>query len=104
MKLQGTIKEIQSGRGSGIIKAADGRDFFFHQSHLDGLDFERLRAGDPVEFEFDEFRGPTTPRAMVATIVRTAGRGRGRKSQDERRTGRVDGDGSGNEKRRGNST
>ena len=70
MKLKGTIKKIEAERGSGFIQAEDGRDFFFHQSHLEGLDFERLEVGDPVEFEFDEFRGPTTPKAMVASIVR----------------------------------
>jgi cold shock CspA family protein len=70
MTLKGKIKQVQAERGSGFIRSEDGRDFFFHQSHLEGLDFERLRAGDPVEFEFDEFRGPTTPKAMVATIVR----------------------------------
>jgi len=75
MKLKGTIKEIKSERGSGSIRAEDGREFFFHQSHLEGLDFEKLREGDPVDFEFDEFRGPTTPKAMVASVVRKGGRG-----------------------------
>ena len=70
MKLMGTIKEKLAERGSGFIQAEDGRKFFFHRSHLEGVDFERLQVGDLVEFEFDEFRGPTTPKAMVATIVR----------------------------------
>ena len=69
MKLKGTIKKIR-GRGSGFILAEDGREFFFHKSHLEGLVFERLQLGDPVEFEFDEFRGQTTPKALVVTIVR----------------------------------
>lgn len=75
MKLKGMIKKIQPERGSGLIRAEDGREFFFHRSHLEGLEFERLRPGDTVEFEFDEFRGPTTPRAMVASIVRPLGGG-----------------------------
>jgi len=70
MELKGTIKKIRAERGSGIIRAEDGREFFFHQSHLDGLDFKSLHLGDSVEFEFDEFRGPTTPKAMVAAVVR----------------------------------
>ncbi|MBI3597440.1 MAG: cold shock domain-containing protein [Nitrospirae bacterium] len=73
MKLKGKIKRIEAGRGSGTIEASDGRSFFFHHSHLEGLDFEKLRPGDEVEFEFDEFRGPTTPKAPVATVVRPAG-------------------------------
>lgn len=70
MKLKGKIKQIEAGRGYGHITSEDGRDFFFHRSHLEGLDFGKLHTGDEVEFEFDEFRGPTTPKALVATIVR----------------------------------
>jgi CspA family cold shock protein len=70
MKLKGKIKKIEADRGNGFIQADDGRKFFFHRSHLEGLGFEKLRPGDEVEFEFDEFRGPTTPKALVATVVR----------------------------------
>ncbi len=70
MKLKGKIKKIEADRGNGFIQADDGRKFFFHRSHLEGLDFRKLRPGDEVEFEFDEFRGPTTPKAAVATLVR----------------------------------
>ena len=70
MKLKGRIKKIEADRGNGFIQADDGRGFFFHRSHLEGLVFGELHAGDEVEFEFDEFRGPTTPKALVATIVR----------------------------------
>ena len=73
MKLRGKIKKIEAGRGFGYITSEDGRDFFFHRTHLEGLDFGKLHAGDEVEFEFDEFRGPTTPKALVATMVRPAG-------------------------------
>lgn len=73
MRLKGKIKRVEAGRGNGHITSEDGRDFFFHRSHLEGLDFEKLRPGDDVEFEFDEFRGPTTPKAPVATIVWPAG-------------------------------
>ena len=70
MELKGTIKKILAERGSGTIQADDGREFFFHKSHVEGLDFNRLHLGDSVEFEFDEFRGPTTPKAMIAVVVR----------------------------------
>ena len=73
MRLKGKIKRVEAGRGNGHITSEDGRDFFFHRTHLEGLDFEKLRPGDEVEFEFDEFRGPTTPKAPVATVVRPAG-------------------------------
>jgi cold shock CspA family protein len=74
MTLKGKIKKIEADRGNGFIQADDGRKFFFHRSHLEGLDFEKLRPGVEVEFEFDEFRGPTTPKALVATLVRAASR------------------------------
>lgn len=74
MKLKGKIKKIEADRGNGSIEAEDGRKFFFHRSHLEELDFQKLRPGDDVEFEFDEFRGQTTPKALVATIVRAASR------------------------------
>jgi len=70
MKLKGKIRKIEADRGNGFLQGDDGRKFFFHRSHLEGLDFEKLRPGDAVEFEFDEFRGPTTPKALVATVVR----------------------------------
>lgn len=70
MQLKGKIKKIDADRGHGSIEAADGREFFFHRSHLEGLDFGKLHPGDEVEFEFDEFRGPTTPKALVAAVVR----------------------------------
>jgi len=70
VKVKGKIKKIIADRGFGFIEAEDGRDFFFHRSSLQGLDFEKLRPGDEVEFEFDEFRGPTTPKAPVATNVK----------------------------------
>jgi len=78
MRLKGKIKKILSDRGNGFVQAEDGREFFFHRSHLEGLDFEKLRPGDEVEFEFDEFRGPTTPRAPVAAIVRAASQSKSR--------------------------
>lgn len=70
MKHKGKIKKVVADRGFGFITSEDGRDFFFHRSHLEGLDFEKLRPGEAVEFEFDEFRGPTTPKAPIATVVR----------------------------------
>jgi len=74
MTLKGKIKKIELDRGNGFIQGEDGRKFFFHRSHLDGLDFEKLRPGDEVEIEFDEFRGPTTPKALVAVVVRAPSR------------------------------
>jgi len=38
-ELKGKIKKIEAGRGNGLIEAADGRKFFFHRSHLEGLEF-----------------------------------------------------------------
>ncbi len=68
--MKGKIKEIVTDRGFGFIKAEDGRDFFFHRSALQGLDFEQLYPDEEVEFEVEEFRGPTTPKAIRATNVK----------------------------------
>jgi cold shock CspA family protein len=68
--MRGKIKEIVTDRGIGHIKGEDGRDFFFHRSALQGLDFKQLHPDEQVEFEIEEFRGPTTPKAIRAMNVR----------------------------------
>ena len=68
--MKGKIKRIVTDRSSGFIEGEDGRDFFFHRSKLKGLTFEKLYRGEEVEFDVDEFRGPTTPKAPIALNVR----------------------------------
>jgi len=58
----GVIKKVVSDRGFGFI-TADSKDYFFHRSSLQSsLDFDRLSAGEKVEFEIEQ--GPKGPAAV----------------------------------------
>jgi cold shock protein len=60
--MQGTIKKLARDRGFGFIRAADGKEVFFHRSSLRiEDDFDRVSEGDSVEFELEQ--GPKGPRA-----------------------------------------
>ncbi|HKT81024.1 MAG TPA: cold shock domain-containing protein [Vicinamibacterales bacterium] len=61
MASSGTIKRIVSDKGFGFIKAADGGEYFFHNSACVGIRFDDLREGQAVTFEKGE--GPKGPRA-----------------------------------------
>jgi len=55
----GTVKKIIADRGFGFIRGEDGKEIFFHRSGLQGLVFESLREGQPVDFDLeDAARGP----------------------------------------------
>lgn len=58
---KGTIARLMRGRGYGFITTEEGKDLFFHQTALQGVDFDSLKEGQPVEFETEE--GPKGPRA-----------------------------------------
>ncbi len=58
----GTIKRLISDRGFGFIGGDDGKEYFFHRDAVEEpLVFERLGAGEKVEFEVTS--GPKGPRA-----------------------------------------
>ena len=59
---KGTIARLIKDRGYGFIATEDGKDVFFHQTALQGLSFDSLKKGQPVEFETEE--GPKGPRAV----------------------------------------
>jgi len=59
---KGTITRLIGDRGYGFIATEDGKDIFFHQTALQGLSFDSLKEGQPVEFETEE--GPKGPRAV----------------------------------------
>jgi len=63
--MHGTIKRLVSDKGFGFVAAADGQEYFFHQSACDGQ-FDRLREGQPVTFETGQ--GPKGPRAENVRI------------------------------------
>ncbi len=60
----GTIKKIISDRRFGFIAPeSGGEDVFFHQSVLEGVDFEALGEGGHVDYEVE--RGDKGPKATV---------------------------------------
>jgi cold shock protein len=59
--MTGTIRTLRVDKGFGFIKDAGGKDYFFHQSAVQGEGINDLREGDSVEFEVGD--GPKGPRA-----------------------------------------
>ena len=66
-RLNGTIKQLMSGKGFGFVASADGNEYFFHQSGCSGVQFDELREGQVVTF--DEGQGPKGPRAENVTLA-----------------------------------
>ena len=59
--MTGTIKRLVSDKGFGFILAADGNEYFFHNSACTDTRFDSLREGQAVTFERGQ--GPKGPRA-----------------------------------------
>ena len=59
--MTGTIRTLRVDKGFGFIKDEAGKDYFFHQSAVQGEGIDNLREGDSVEFEVGQ--GPKGPRA-----------------------------------------
>jgi len=57
----GIIRTLRVDKGFGFIKDDQGKEYFFHQSAIQGEGIADLREGDSVEFEVGE--GPKGPRA-----------------------------------------
>jgi CspA family cold shock protein len=56
----GTIKRL-TDKGFGFIAAGDGTEYFFHQSAVQGAQYDQLREGQRVTFTIGQ--GPKGPRA-----------------------------------------
>jgi CspA family cold shock protein len=65
--MTGTIKKV-TDKGFGFISDTQGQEYFFHQSALQGVGFDELRAGQSVEFEVGQ--GPKGPRAENVRVQR----------------------------------
>jgi CspA family cold shock protein len=65
--ITGTIKRLQGEKGFGFIAAADGSEYFFHQSACLGTRFDELREGQSVTFERGQ--GPKGPRAENVKVA-----------------------------------
>ena len=61
MAINGTIKRLVREKGFGFVAAADGNEYFFHQSAVSGGQFDTLKEGQAVTF--DTGQGPKGPRA-----------------------------------------
>ena len=61
MAINGTIKRLVREKGFGFVAAADGNEYFFHQSAVAGGQFDTLKEGQAVTF--DTGQGPKGPRA-----------------------------------------
>jgi len=48
---KGTIKSLIGDKGYGFIQTSEGKQLFFHRSHLQGVDYSSLREGQEVEYE-----------------------------------------------------
>ena len=63
----GTIKRIVRDKGFGFVAAADGTEYFFHNSACVGVRFDDLHEGQSVTFE--KGQGPKGPRAENVRAV-----------------------------------
>ena len=68
MMSEGTIKKVVADRGFGFIAAADGKEYFFHRSGVDGsLNFDALTGGERVTFDVEVSpKGPRANRVRMA--------------------------------------
>jgi len=56
VKVQGTVKWFNAGKGFGFIQRQSGEDIFVHFSAIQGDGYRSLNEGQAVEFEV--VRGP----------------------------------------------
>jgi len=58
--MKGTVKTLVNEKHFGFITPEDGsKDVFFHESGLDGVEFNSLNSGDMVSFDVEESeKGP----------------------------------------------
>ena len=67
MSMNGTIKRLVNEKGFGFVAAADGSEYFFHQSAVAAGNFDQLREGQSVTFETGQ--GPKGPRAENVRVA-----------------------------------
>ena len=62
---RGTIKKLIRDKGYGFIQTEEGKDLFFHQSQLQGVEYPSLKEGQEVEYEAGTGRGGRPEAANV---------------------------------------
>ena len=65
---KGKVRRLMRNRGYGFMTTEDGKDVFFHRTALQGVSFDSLKEGQPVEFEVEE--GAKGPRAVNVRLKR----------------------------------
>ena len=65
---KGTIKKLIGDKGYGFIQTEEGKDLFFHQSQLEGVDYSSLKEGQEVEYEAGTGRGGRPEAAKVKLL------------------------------------
>jgi CspA family cold shock protein len=65
--MDGTVKRLVRDKGFGFVAAADGSEYFFHQSACANGQFDQLREGQAVTFKTGQ--GPKGPRAEDVRAV-----------------------------------
>jgi CspA family cold shock protein len=66
---KGTIKKLLQDRAYGFIHAEEGKDFFFHQNDLRGVNYSSLKEGQVVEFEVGSNRDGRPQAVQVKPII-----------------------------------
>ena len=64
----GTIKKVVRDRGFGFISDTDGKEVFFHQSNLVGIELDALSGDENVQFDIEDT--PKGPRAVNVSIAK----------------------------------
>jgi CspA family cold shock protein len=62
---KGTIKKLIKDKAYGFIQTEEGKDLFFHQSQLQGVEYSSLNEGQQVEYEAGTGRGGRPEAAKV---------------------------------------
>ena len=65
--INGTVKRLVRDKGFGFVAAADGNEYFFHQSACADPGFDQLREGQAVTFQTGQ--GPKGPRAENVRVA-----------------------------------
>jgi len=60
--MSGKIKKLNRERGFGFISNTEGKDFFFHRSQVQDVDFDSLNEDQTVDFDVEN--SPKGPRAV----------------------------------------
>lgn len=54
--MQGTVKWFNNKKGYGFITGEDDNDIFAHYSGITGDGFKKLKSGDSVQFDIEEYK------------------------------------------------